>query len=136
VAVTAESPSGKLSATMKTVGLAGVVAVLTGIVTKIWDGLPPTLVSLLVTGGLMCVFGWASWRVTWTDLEKAVQNARDAAPTEAEKDSAEEHKRLRLVVPSLAFMTGAIVLAIVLTIYVCSILGVLNPINLFLEFMK
>ena len=81
-------------------------------------------------------FGWASWRVTWTDLEKAVQNARDAAPTEAEKDSAEEHKRLRLVVPSLAFMTGAIVLAIVLTIYVCSILGVLNPINLFLEFMK
>jgi len=26
-------------------------------------------------------FGWASWRVTWTDLEKAVQNARDAAGT-------------------------------------------------------
>ncbi|WP_144877626.1 hypothetical protein [Microbacterium sp. 1.5R] len=122
--------SSKIDGTLKAVALAGLLALTGGLVSKIWDALPPFAASALLTLGLLFAFTFPAWRLFNAHLVKEVARARSAFATEREKDDAEQLVRDRLAAWVVAALGVSFIFGGLTATWVCVLLQLPTPTEL------
>lgn len=127
-----ETKSDKISTTLKSIFGAGLLVITGGLVSKIWDALPPWAVALLVTLGTMFVCVFPVWRIGTAHVDRGIARARNAVRTPAQPEAAE--LPVRQDTDMLNWLMAAIIVAtiigLLLATWICNLLDVPSPTDL------